>query len=253
MIAIVLAGGYAKRLWPLTLNKPKPLLPVAGKPIINYVLEKLIPLSPPINQIIVSTNLRFQSQFQVWLRATGYHGVEIIPDISQREEEKLGAVRALGNIVKKTDEDILVIAGDSIFTDDLKDFLHLFNKKHVSTIALYYAKNIDEVRSGSTVTLNSDGRIVEFIEKPAQPKTTLVGACIYAFQGKIRDKLKKYLELELPNDEPGRFIEWLCKQEPVYGYLLKNYLWDIGTMESYKVADEFFSAKISHNKTSIAK
>lgn len=248
MIAIVLAGGYAKRLWPLTLNKPKPLLPVAGKPMIDYVIEKLIPLSPSINRIIISTNLSFQPQFQAWLESTTYRGVELMPDDSRREEEKLGAVKALANILTKISEDALVAAGDDLFTDDLKSFLHFFNEKHASIIALYHAKNIDEARRGATVTIDDDGRIVEFIEKPTHPKTTLSGACIYAFPKKIRNKLKEYLELGLPIDEPGRFIEWLHKQEPVYGYMLKHYLWDIGTMESYKAADRFFSAKLLHKK-----
>lgn len=242
MIAIVLAGGYAKRLWPLTLNKPKPLLPVADKPMIDYVIEKLIPLSPSINRIIISTNLSFQHQFQAWLKATTYHGVELMPDNSRREEEKMGAVKALANILTKISEDVLVVAGDNLFTDNLKSFLHFFNKKHASTIALYHAKNIDEVRRGATVKMDDEGRIVEFTEKPIHPKTTLVGACIYAFPTKIRNKLKEYLELGLPNDEPGRFIEWLHKQEPVYGYMLKDYLWDIGTLKSYKAANKFFSS-----------
>jgi len=242
LIAIILAGGYAKRLWPLTLNMPKALLPIASKPMIDRVMEKLIPLSPSITKIIISTNLRFQPQFQSWLEARKYSNIELVPDISQSEEEKLGALRALANIAAKINEDMLVIAGDNLFTDNLKGFLHFFHERHASTVALYHAKNMDEARSGATVSLDNEDRIVEFVEKPSNPKATLVGACVYAFPEKIRNKLKEYLELGLPTDEPGRFIEWLHKQEPVYGYILKDYLWDIGTLESYQAADKFFSA-----------
>jgi len=242
VIAVVLAGGYAKRLWPLTLDKPKALLPVAGKPIIDYVVEKVASLSQPVSRIVLSTNLRFQRQFQEWLEASERHGVELVPEKSVREEEKLGAVRALAEIVEsKGKDDVLVLAGDSLFTDDLDGFLRFFREKHASAIALYHARSLDEARRGSAAVMDESGRILEFEEKPVHPKTTLVGACVYAFSAGISKRFKEYLELGLPNDEPGRFIEWLHKQEPVYGYMLKDYLWDIGTIESYRAADEFFS------------
>jgi len=250
LIAIILAGGYAKRLWPHTLNKPKALLPIASKPMIDHIIEKLIPLSPLspfITKIIISTNLRFQIQFQSWLETRKYPNVELIPDDSRREEEKLGAVRALANIATRIDEDTLVMAGDNLTTDNLKGFLHFFHEKRAPTIALYHAENIDEARSGATVRIDNEGKIVEFIEKPSDPKTTLVGACIYTFPARICNRFKEYLELRLPTDEPGRFIEWLHKQEPLYGYMLNDYLWDIGTLESYQAADKFFFAiKSSH-------
>lgn len=242
MIAIVLAGGYAKRLWPLTLDKPKALLPIAGKSIIDYVIEKLVPLNPLINRIILSTNLRFQPQFQAWLKARRYRDIELVPDDSLREEEKIGAVRALTDIVDRTgDEDVLVLAGDNLFTDDLVGFLRFFDEKRVSTIALYQARSQDEAERGATVIVDKRGRILEFVEKPVCPETTLVGACVYAFPTGIGKRFRDYLELGLPTDEPGKFIEWLHKQEPVYGYMLKDYLWDIGILESYRAADEFFS------------
>jgi len=242
MIPIILAGGYAKRLWPLTLDKPKALLPVAGKPMINYVVEKLTSLDPPISRIIVSTNLKFHSQFQKWLKNSEYQSIELMPENSSKEEEKLGAVRALADIIEKiVREDVLVLAGDNLSTDKLDGFLRFFYEKHAPTIALYYARSVAEARRGSTVVISESGKILEFVEKPKCPKTTLVGACIYAFPAGIGKRLKKYLELGLATDEPGRFIEWLHKQEPVYGYMFKDYLWDIGTIGSYKAADKFFS------------
>jgi len=243
MIAIVLAGGYAKRLWPLTLDRPKSLLPIARKPIIDYVIEKLVPLSPRISRIVLSTNLKFQPQFQEWLKTRKYDHIEFVPDNTQREEEKLGAVRAIANLMVRTDEekDALVLAGDNIFTDDLAGFLRFFDEKHAPIIALYHAKSLDEAGRGATVTIDESRRVLKFVEKPAHARTNLVGACVYAFPAGIGKRLTEYLELGLPCDEPGRFIEWLHKQEPVYGYMLKDYLWDIGTLESYKAADNFFS------------
>ena len=242
MIAIILAGGYAKRLWPLTLNKPKALLPIACKPMVNYVVDKLTSLDPPMSRIILSTNMKFQSQFKEWLKHSEYHDIELMPEKSSKEEEKLGAVRALASIIEKIGkQDVLVLASDNLFTDKLDGLLYFFYEKHAPTIALYRAKSVTEAKRGSTVVTNESRKILEFVEKPIHPRTTLVGACVYAFPAGIGKRLGEYLELGLATDEPGRFIEWLCKQEPVYGYMFKNYLWDIGTIASYKATDKFFS------------
>jgi glucose-1-phosphate thymidylyltransferase len=244
MFAVVLAGGYAKRLWPLTLNSPKALLPVAGKPVIDYVVEKLVPLNPPMDRIVVSTNLRFQPQFEDWLgaRISRTQGVELMAEGSVKEEDKRGTVKALAEVVEKVgEEDVLVLPADNLFTDDLEGFVRFFREKHASIVALFHARSDDEARKGSSVTVDEEGRVVEFVEKPVHPKTTLVGAAIYAFPSGISRRLKQYLGLELNVNEPGRFVEWLHKQEPVYGYLFKDYVWDIGTLESYWAADEFFS------------
>jgi len=242
MIAIVLAGGYAKRLWPLTLDKPKVLLPVAGKPVIDYVIEKILRVSPPVGKIIISTNLRFQSQFEEWLETKGYNNVVLIPDNSTNEYEKIGAVKALSNIVSSIRENFLVLAGDNLFLDELNGLIQFFNEKHSPAVALYQARNLDEAKKGAIVVLNEEGRIMSYIEKPENPKTALVGACIYAFPARIVTRLEEYVKLGLSSDEPGKFIEWLHKREKVYGYMLKNHLCDIGTLESYRVAaDEFFS------------
>jgi len=240
MIAIVLAGGYAKRLWPLTLDKPKVLLTVAGKPVIDYVVEKALRVSPPVGKIIVSTNLRFQLQFQEWLENRGYGNVELVPDNSTNEYEKVGAVKALSNIASRISEDFLVLAGDNLFPDELNGLAKFFGEKHSPVVALYRARDLDQARKGATAVLDEDSRILEFTEKPENPKTALVGACVYAFPLRTSMRLREYVELDLPCDEPGRFIEWLHKMEPVYGYMLKDYLWDIGTIESYKETEKYF-------------
>jgi glucose-1-phosphate thymidylyltransferase len=237
MIAVVLAGGYAKRLWPLAMDKPKALLPVAGKPIIDYVLKKILKINPPIRKIIVSTNLRFQPQFKEWLETRGYDNVELIPDSSRNECDKIGAVKALSNIASAISEEFIVLAGDNLFLDELNGFVQFFNEKRSPVVALYHARNLDEAKKGSTVILNDNCRIMDFIEKPENPKTTQVGACLYAFPSRIGMSLKDYVALGLPQDEPGKFIEWLHKVEPVYGYMLNSYLLDIGTLESYKEAE----------------
>ena len=251
MIAVVLAGGYAKRLWPLTMDRPKALLPIAGRPIIDYVVEKLASLEPPMHRIVLSTNQRFQLQFQRWLETSKHCSIELVPEESSSEQEKLGAVRALADIVNKVAlEDVLVLAGDSLFTDNLGSFVHFFFEKYAPTVALYHARSLAETRKGSMVKVDKNGRIVVFKEKPLHPRTTLVGACLYAFPAGINRRFDEYLKLGLVTDEPGRFIEWLYNQEPTFGFMLKDYLWDIGTIDSYRTANKFFrthqSAKYKH-------
>jgi glucose-1-phosphate thymidylyltransferase len=240
--AIVLAGGYAKRLWPLTLGVPKALLPVAGKPILDYIVEKLRALNPPLTHIVLSTNMLFQPQFQAWLDTKSYSSIKLVPDASSNEKQKPGAIKAIANIIKKEPkDDVLVIAGDGMFTDNLLGFLEAFNKKNGSVVALYEVANLEEAKRCATVTVDGDGTILDFAEKPAKPTTTLVCGAVYAFKRGINRRFSKYLALKLPTDQPGRFIEWLCRQETVYGYMLKDYLWDIGTHQAYQACNVCFS------------
>jgi glucose-1-phosphate thymidylyltransferase len=240
LIAIILAGGYAKRLWPLTKDKPKPLLPIAKRPIIEYIIEKLGILHE-IEHTIISTNLRFESCFREWLDNTNYQNIEIIADKSLSEEEKPGAVKALAEITSNVHSDCLIIAGDNLFTDDLKGMIDFYKKKSSPIVALYDVKKTSLAKHYATVLLNQDGKIIDFEEKPSKPKTTLIGACIYILPERTLPRLKEYVKKDLEKDQPGRFIEWLYKQEPVYGYILKGYWCDIGTPNSYDEANKSFS------------
>lgn len=241
LYAIVLAGGYAKRLWPLTLNTPKTLLPIAGKPILDHIMEKLEALNPSLSKIVLSTNLRFQLQFQEWMAATAYGNVELVPDDASSEAQKPGAIKAMANIILASEEDdVLVIAGDGMFIDNLAGMLQTFNQKKTTVVALYQVKNLEEATRCATITADQNGKILEFTEKPTQPKTTLVCGAVYTFPKSISKRFAEYLRSGLPTDQPGRFVEWLCKQEPVYGYKLSEYLWDIGTHEAYKECNGYF-------------
>jgi glucose-1-phosphate thymidylyltransferase len=245
--AIVLAGGYAKRLWPLTLNTPKALLPVAGKPILDYVMDKLEAFNPPLKKIVLSTNQRFQPQFKAWLASKAYGNVVVLPDDSESEVQKPGAIKAMANITAFADEDdVFVIAGDGMFKDDLSDMMEAFSEKKAAVVSLYEVRSLQEAKRCATVKVDPDGKILEFAEKPAQPKTTMVCGAVYAFPKTVKKRLAEYLAEELPADQPGRFVEWLCKKEPVYGYMLKDYLWDIGTREAYKECNQHFFRSQCH-------
>jgi glucose-1-phosphate thymidylyltransferase len=239
--AIVLAGGYATRLWPLTKGTPKALLPIAGKPILEYIIEKLEALQPPINKIILSTNLLFESQFELWLAATSFSNVALVSDVSKSETEKPGAIKAMANIISKLPEDdVLVIAGDGMFNDDLIEMLETFNKRKSSVVAIYEVASFEDATRCATVKVGYSGKILELIEKPQVATTKKVCGAVYIFKKGINQQLELYLQSKLPTDQPGRFVEWLCKQKPVFGYMLKDPLWDIGTHEAYRACDEHF-------------
>lgn len=176
------------------------------------------------------------------MAARTYPNIEVVPDESASESEKPGAIKAMANIIASNEEDdVLVIAGDGMFRDDLSDMIQTFNQKHSAVVALYAVSSLEEAKRCAVITADQNGKIIEFTEKPNQPKTTMVCGAVYAFQKGVSKRFTEYLLSGLPADQPGRFVEWLYRQEPIYGYLLKDYLWDIGTHEAYQVCNGYFN------------
>jgi len=232
LIAIILAGGYGKRLQPFSGDVPKPLLEIAGKPIIGHIFDRLSELKD-VRHVIISTNLRFEQQFKKWLDSNPRWKAEIIADRSRSEEEKPGAIASLAQLTSKLSDSCLIIGGDNLFTASLRPLIQAFKERSSTTVALYDVKDRELARQYSTVTIGDKDRIMGFSEKPAEPDTTLVGTCIYILPKSALSRLKEYLADSVDRDSPGRFIEWLCKREPVYGHVLDGYWWDIGVMEQY--------------------
>ncbi len=252
MRALILAGGYAKRMWPLTRDIPKTLLTIDGRPAIDYLVERLV--EAKMTRIVVSTNLKFKPQFEAWLQGRQDSNVEIVAESSTREEEKLGAVKALAELGPGLEsDDYLIIAGDNIFNTRLNGIINFYKRKRASVVAIIKANNEDEVKLGSSVLLANDMRITSFEEKPSQPRSMLIGACIYLMSKDTILRSIEYLSQGGRTDEPGNFVAWLCKKEPVYGYVLQGRLWDIGTIESYeRLKQEFAGPEVnSSTKTTI--
>jgi len=249
--AIILAGGYAKRMWPLTKDFPKTLLPIEGRPAIDYILDRL--LETDVNAIIVSTNLKFKPLFEAWLREKRIGPIEIVAETSRCEDEKLGAVRALGELVPELKpDDYLIIAGDNIFTAGIRGMIDFYKKKEAPVIAVIKARSAEEVLRGSSVLLEKDMRIAWFKEKPMKAETMLIGACIYILPYKTLLRTSEYLQEGGDKDEPGNFMEWLCEREAVYGYMLPGRLWDIGTIEGYReLMREFQTANHKNRESKI--
>ncbi|MDQ1253740.1 MAG: glucose-phosphate thymidylyltransferase, partial [Euryarchaeota archaeon] len=234
--------GNATRLWPLTKGTPKAQLPIAGKPILNHIIEKLQAIQPHLSPIIVSTNMLFQPQFESWLSMSGYRDIMLIPDYASNETEKPGAIKAMANIMSLLpQDDVLVIAGDGMFNDDLTGFVAAFMDKKESFVAVYEVKTLEDAKRCATIKTGTGGRILEFIEKPVEPKTKKVCGAVYLFKKGITQQLSEYIASKMSADQPGSFIQWLHTQQPVYGYNLKDALQDIGTYDAYRACDEYFS------------
>ena len=236
MIAIVLAGGYGTRLRELTWELPKPLLKVAGRPIIDYVFDKLLEIDD-VYRVILSTNLKFQPQFEQWQASNPRRRADIIPDKSYSEEQKPGAIASLTQTVSNLNDNCLIIGGDNLFTSSLKPMSQVFKERARATVALHNIIDRELAKQYSIANLDQTGRITSFVEKPTNPNTALIGTCIYMLPNRSLNRMAEYLKETSDRDTPGRFIAWLCTREPVYGHVLDGHWWDIGTIDQYREAD----------------
>lgn len=246
--AIVLAGGFARRLLPLSMNTPKPLLKVGYRPMIDYVIDKIVEIG--VDEVLVSTNLKFKQDFERWIASRTDVNARIIVEPALREEEKPGAAVALAMISNMIQDNCLIVAGDNLFTSSIKPLLELFRITSSTVIGLYDVADQQLAKQYSTVTLDSNHRIVEFVEKPTNPRSTLVGTCIYFLPRKTVPRLEEFIHVNGNHDSPGRFIQWLYKLEPVYGLNIGGEWWDIGTIDQYERVNGLMTrlASESHQK-----
>lgn len=247
MKIIIMAGGYATRLWPITKTKAKPLLPVGTKRIVDHVYEKVLKFNSPI---LLSTNKRFEDDFRKWAEGKG---VEVVVEDTMREEEKLGAVKALAQVVENIDDDFLVVAGDNIFSFDLDPLVELFREKKAPVTALYDVGDYELAKRYGVAEL--EGEIVrKFYEKPEKPPSTLVGIAIYAFPKEIAETLIEYVGGNEKSDNLGDFLSFLCQRMDVYGCIFNNGNWyDVGNPDSYIEAFKFYTDSSVHESVEIAK
>ncbi|MGN6387841.1 MAG: nucleotidyltransferase family protein, partial [Verrucomicrobiota bacterium] len=197
MKVLILAAGYATRLYPLTLTQPKPLLPVAGKPMIEYVLDNIAPIG--VDQVFVVTNAKFAGHFQKWAdqyRATKSKlNFTIVNDKSTDDTNKLGAIGDLHLVLtqENVNDDLVVVAGDNLFSQSLEEFGKYCREKNAPVLGVYDVGSLEQIKKYSAITLDSDGRITSFEEKPANPKSTLTGIALYYYPKSVLPLIKQYI------------------------------------------------------------
>jgi glucose-1-phosphate thymidylyltransferase len=249
MNVLILAAGYATRLYPLTLNKAKPLLEVAGKPIIEWGVDNLIGVSD-IETIYVVTNDKFAGDFQAW--ASRYEQrnrqfkLKIVNDGSTSDDDKLGAIGDIHFVLNReeiTDTPLLTVAGDNLFSEHLGSFVE-FAKQSDATVAVYDVADKEAIKKYGNIDVDAEGTITYFEEKPEKPKSTLAAIALYYYSAKALALFPTYLAAGNNPDQPGRFIQWLYTRQPVKAFQLKGKWKDIGSKEGLAKANELFCRQI---------
>jgi glucose-1-phosphate thymidylyltransferase len=242
MKAIVLAAGYATRLYPLTLDRPKALLEVGGKPMLERLLDQLDPI-PGLDEIYVVTNAKFARAFGDW--TAGYAGgreVRIIDDGTTDEESRLGAIGDLELVIRTVgiDDDVIVLAGDNLFTESLEPFAEFGLEKGAPALGIYDVGDLEAIKRYNAIELDQDFRVTFFEEKPQHPRSTLTGIALYFYPRASLGLVGEYLADGNNPDQPGRLIEWLVPRTAVYGWPVPGRWLDVGSKETLAEADRLF-------------
>ena len=245
MKVVILAAGYATRLYPLTLAQPKPLLLVAGKPMVEYVLDNLAPIGG-LDRIFVVTNAKFADQFQRW--ADTYRTTKakldftIVNDGSTDDTNKLGAIGDLHLVITREhlDDDVIVVAGDNLFSESLTDFGRYCRQKNAPVLAVYDVGELEQIKKYNSINVDSEGRITFFEEKPKNPTSTLTGIALYFYPRSTLPLIKQYIAEGNNPDQPGRLVQWMYTRAPFFTWKVPGLWYDIGSKETLEEANRIF-------------
>jgi len=237
--ALVLAAGYATRLYPLTLHRPKALLEVGGRPMLDHVLERLEEMG--VDETIVVTNAKFTPHFEEW--ATGKQRVRIVNDGTTSNDDRLGAIGDTGFVLDQTglDDDLVVVAGDNLFGEDVSGFAAYGQEVDAPVLAVHDVGDLSLMSEYNQIEIDEQGRITFFEEKPENARSTLAGVALYFYPRHTLPLIRQYLAEDNNPDQPGRLIEWLYPRTSVYTWRLPGQWYDIGSAETLQEADRIFS------------
>jgi len=243
MNALILAAGYATRLYPLTLKKAKPLLLVGAKPIIEWVVDNLSGV-PDLETIYVVTNDKFAADFQAWSEHYRSQHPEfkfkIINDGSTSDEDKLGAIGDINFVISRqnlSQSSLLIVAGDNLLTESLTDFVACARRTD-ATVAVYDVGDAEAIKKYGNISVDADGIITRFEEKPENPQGTLAAVAVYYYSPAVLSLLTTYLAAGNNPDQPGRFVQWLYTRKPVKTFQIKGKWLDIGSKQALENADQ---------------
>jgi glucose-1-phosphate thymidylyltransferase len=240
--AVILAAGYATRLYPLTLDRPKALLPVGGRPMLEHLLERLADVEG-LDEIYLVTNSKFAAAFRDWAAAREAD-VRIVDDGTSDEESRLGAIGDLDLTMREgaIDDDLLVLAGDNLFSESLAPFADFGREKGAPALGVYDVGDLEAIRRYNAIELDADDRVVFFEEKPERPRSTLTGIALYFYPRSSLGLVREYLDAGNNPDQPGLFVEWLYPRVPVYAWRVPGRWFDVGSKETLAEADRAFSS-----------
>ena len=238
MTAIILAAGYATRMYPLTLNFPKPLLEVGGNKIIDWLLDDLE--SSGVERTVVVSNHKFIDQFEAWGKER--NNVTVLDDGSEDNDHRLGAVKDIEFAIEKAhiNDDIVVLAGDNVLDFSLSSFIEYGRKKKASCIMRHEEKDMDKLRKTGVIVIDENEKVMEMEEKPKEPKSIWAVPPFYYYIKEDAKLIKEGISSGCGTDAPGSFVSWLVKRRPVYAYVMKGKRFDVGSIEGYeKIKKEY--------------
>ena len=245
-IAIVLCAGFATRMYPLTKEFPKPLLEVAGRPVIDYLMDQLVEL-PGLDAIYLISNGKFYPHFAEWKRLWEQNNrsycpvVELLNDGAMDNDHRLGACADFQLVMKTIPEAtrIMVTAGDNIYRFGIKPLWEQFLQDDRHFIVALPESDREKLKKTGVLELTSDDRVTRLYEKPAHPSSEWFCPPVYFFQPTVLRHLNDFLMHHPDSDAPGYFIDFLCRKDSVYAFRLNASRLDIGSIETYKAADYF--------------
>lgn len=238
MKCIIIAAGYATRLYPLTENFPKPLLKVKGKPIIDWLIDDVNELNI-IDEFVVVTNHKFYQLFLDWSK-TKQQKITIVDDLTESNETRLGAVRDIEFAIEKLNinDDLLVMAGDNLLDFSLCNFVEYGLNKKANCVMAHEENDVSKLQRTGVLEIDESNRIINMEEKPRIPKSNLACPPFYFFVKENVPYIKDSLTSGCKNDAPGDFLSWLVKKTKVYAYKMPGKRYDIGNLESYNFIKE---------------
>lgn len=233
MKCLILAAGYATRLYPLTENFPKPLLKVRDKAILDWLVDDIDSIGL-VDEYVVISNHKFAHHFEDWAKTKSMK-ITVVDDGTDTNETRLGAVRDIQFAIDQMniDDEMLVIAGDNVLDFSLTRFITYAKEKGTSCIMRYFETDAVRLTKSGIVEIDDNDRIISMEEKPAQPKSNWCCPPFYFYTREDARMVKKGIEAGCGVDAPGSYIAWLCTQTPVHAMEMPGKRYDIGNLESY--------------------
>ncbi len=241
MKCIILAAGYATRLYPLTKNFPKPLLKVKDKTILDWLIDD-IESSKKITEYIIVSNHRFIDFFNEWVTNKKMDNITLLDDGSMNNEERVGAVSDILFAIDslKINDDILVVAGDNVLDFSFKKFINYYENKKHSIIMRYYEENLEKITKSASVSIDKDDLVLEMIEKPSNPISHWCVPPFYIYKKDDLKLIKKALDNGCKKDTPGSLVSWMYQKTPMYAMEMPGKRYDVGTIESYNYVNSIY-------------
>lgn len=240
MKCLILAAGYATRLYPLTENFPKPLLKVGDKTILDWLIDDIDTLGE-VDEYVVVSNHKFSQHFMEWSKNKEQQ-VTVVDDMTSTNETRLGAVKDIKYAIDtlSIDDDIIVIAGDNVLDFSLTKFIEYAKQKKTSCIMRYYEPDNKKLLKCGVVTIDENDKVTEMTEKSATPATNWCCPPFYYYTKSDAKLIQKGIDSGCGTDAPGSYVAWLCTQVTVHAMEMPGKRYDIGNLESYeKVKSEY--------------